>query len=65
MLIPIIGKGGVRFADAVREELESIEHVILVCRLYEGERVSLFQGMREDEGSWSEGEKMSVVGFFR
>ena len=43
---------------------ESIEHVIFVCILYEGERVSLFQGMGEDVGGWSEGDKMSIE-FFR
>ena len=32
-----------------------------VCRLYEGERVRLFQGMEEDVGSWSKVDKMRVL----
>ena len=37
MIVYILGQEGVRFAGAepVRGELESIEHVLLVCRLDE------------------------------
>ena len=37
---------------------DSIEHVILVCRLHEGERVRLFQGVGEVLGRmWGVGVK--------
>ena len=39
--------------------------MILVCALYEGERVTLFQGLGEYMEGWSEVDEMSVVGFFR